>query len=104
MFKDFELLFGQWKINDIPTIKLPEDAEKAFKAVVMSFPEMRSEPIVYCGSQLVNGKNYMIIYKYISQPRMEMNMRIQTSIIKIIINEQSGDYNIVSSEVLVSGT
>lgn len=106
MFENFEKMFGQWEINDIPVIELPEDAEKAFYSVFNLFaPEIQSQPIVYCGKQVVNGINYMFIYKCTARPSMtieEPHERI--SIIKVIINEQSDKYHIVSSEVLVSST
>ena len=57
-------LMGGWTVNeDMPEYKLPEDVQTAFdEAKVVGTQYV---PVLYLGSQLVSGRNYMLICKQI---------------------------------------
>ncbi len=74
-------LVGGWKINeDMPEYKLPEDVQVAFDEVKVVGTQY--VPVLYLGSQLVSGKNYMLICKQISSTPEQSVSIVQVTIYK----------------------
>ena len=54
-------MVGTWKIPEMEPVKLPEMAATAFADVIRGLIGATYIPVLYCGEQVVNGTNYMII-------------------------------------------
>lgn len=103
MFNVFGMM-GSWKIENLKEIKLPEDVEKAFKAVTSrTMIRAINTPVLYCGHQVTKGTNYMIIY--ICQPIIDHILaefyKNDRYLNQIIINSFEGEYSLVSSVQLI---
>ena len=83
---------GGWKLEDFKGVKLPQKAASAFSTVADGMTGASYIPLLYCGTQVVNGTNYCFIALQtliLAEPRKR--------IVKVIINESlSGQYSIVS--------
>ena len=74
-------LIGGWKVNeDMPEYKLPEDVQTAFDEVKETGTEY--VPVLYLGSQLVSGRNYMLICKQILTLPEQSESVVQMTIYK----------------------
>ena len=51
---------GEWNIDDMKGCNLPQKAQSAFTAVTGGMVGADYQPVLYVGSQLVNGTNYCI--------------------------------------------
>ena len=51
---------GAWNIDDMKGCNLPQKAQSAFTAVTGGMVGADYQPVLYVGSQLVNGTNYCI--------------------------------------------
>lgn len=54
-------MVGTWKLVDMEAANLPQKAASAFAEVTANIAGAGYIPVFYCGEQLVNGTNYMII-------------------------------------------
>ncbi|GKX57538.1 hypothetical protein SOASR030_36500 [Leminorella grimontii] len=55
---------GGWNINpELAPCKLPKDVDAIFSETLGSLLGARYEPLMFCGSQVVAGMNYMFICK-----------------------------------------
>lgn len=54
-------VLGGWNIDEMKTVNLPQKAESAFTAVTGGLVGADYEPVLYVGSQLVNGVNYCVL-------------------------------------------
>ena len=54
---------GGWKYEEFENCKLPEKVETGWAQVFSDHLGVEFTPALYCGSQIVNGTNYMIIAK-----------------------------------------
>ncbi|MBQ7220760.1 MAG: hypothetical protein IJS28_07260 [Synergistaceae bacterium] len=52
---------GGWNIDEMKGCNLPQKAESAFTAVTGGMTGAEYQPVLYVGSQLVNGTNYCIL-------------------------------------------
>lgn len=52
---------GGWNIDEMKGVNLPQKAQSAFTAVTSGLTGAEYEPVLYVGSQLVNGTNYCIL-------------------------------------------
>lgn len=72
---------GSWNIDDLKGVNLPQKAQSAFTAVTGSLTGADYQPVLYVGSQLVNGTNYCILaVQRLVTPKGE------TRLVKMIIN------------------
>lgn len=55
------MVLGGWNLAEMKEAELPEEAAKAFKAVTEHLVGAGYKPVLYCGSQVVHGTNYMVI-------------------------------------------
>ena len=53
-------LLGGWNIDEMKGVNLPQKAQSAFTAVTGGIVGAEYQPVLYVGSQLVNGTNYCI--------------------------------------------
>ena len=51
---------GAWNIDEMKGCNLPQKAQSAFTAVTGGMVGADYQPVLYVGSQLVNGTNYCI--------------------------------------------
>ena len=56
-------MLGGWNINDISPCNLPQRVASAFTGALEGFLGASYEPLLYVGSQVVNGMNYAVIAK-----------------------------------------
>ena len=52
---------GGWNIDEMKGVNLPQKAQSAFTAVTGGLVGADYEPVLYVGSQVVNGVNYCVI-------------------------------------------
>ena len=54
-------VLGGWNIDEMKSVNLPQKAQSAFTAVTGGLVGAEYMPVLYVGSQLVNGTNYCIL-------------------------------------------
>ena len=54
---------GGWNIADMTPCNLPQKAASAFSAALENLLGADYEPVLYVGTQIVNGTNYGVICK-----------------------------------------
>ena len=87
---------GGWNYDDVKSCALPQKAASAFIAVTSDLVGAEYQPVLYAGSQLVNGTNYCIfaLQKAVT-PSGEVRL------MKLLINEDTrGEYRLVSVSVI----
>ena len=52
---------GGWNIDEMKGVNLPQKVQSAFTEITSGLVGAEYEPVLYVGSQLVNGTNYCII-------------------------------------------
>lgn len=89
-------MVGAWKLADMEAAKLPEKAATAFSEVTHELVGAEYVPVLYCGEQLVNGTNYMIICKQtlVTNPPAE-------HLVTMVINCSEQGSKIVSIDEIV---
>ena len=85
-------LLGGWNIDEIKSCNLPQKAASAFTAVTGGLVGADYQPVLYVGSQVVNGTNYCIFaVQKLVVPNPEKRL------VKMIINVSStGEASLVS--------
>lgn len=86
---------GGWNIDEMKSVNLPQKAQSAFIAVTGGLVGADYMPVLYVGSQIVNGTNYCIFaLQTLVVPNPEKRL------VKMIINVST---NGKASLVSVSG-
>ena len=86
---------GSWDISEIKGCNLPQKAQSAFTAVTGELVGADYQPVLYVGSQLVNGTNYCIL-----AIQTIITAEPKKNLVKVIVNVST---NGVASLVSVSG-
>ena len=60
---------GSWEYAQMKACKLPADVAKIFAEAIKGFTDVAYVPVLYVGSQLAAGMNYMIICKSLTLTR-----------------------------------
>lgn len=55
------MIVGGWKLVEFKECSLPAEVKEAFDKVYGERLGATYTPVLYCGEQIVSGKNYMII-------------------------------------------
>lgn len=85
-------MLGGWNFDDFKGANLPQKVASGFAAVFGGFTGADYQPIVYLGSQVVNGINYLVIAKQTLVTKIS-----EEHIVKIVINEApDGTFSLVS--------
>lgn len=85
-------MLGGWNFDDFKGANLPQKVASGFAAVFGGFTGADYQPIVYLGSQVVNGTNYLVIAKQTLVTKIP-----EEHIVKIVINEApDGTFSLVS--------
>ena len=87
---------GGWNYDEVKSCALPQKAASAFIAVTSELVGAEYQPVLYAGSQQVNGTNYCIfaLQKAVT-PSGEVRL------MKLVINEEPrGEYRLVSVSVI----
>ena len=87
---------GGWNYDEVKSCALPQKAASAFIAVTSDLVGAEYQPVLYAGSQQVNGTNYCIfaLQKAVT-PSGEVRL------MKLVINEEPhGEYRLVSVSVI----
>ena len=72
---------GGWNIDEMKTVSLPQKAQSAFTAVTVGITGSEYQPVLYVGSQVVNGTNYCVLaLQKIVVPEAESRL------VKMVIN------------------
>ncbi len=99
---DFGALAGGWNV-EVAVEKLPQKVATGFAQVFGEFAGAGYVPLVYCGSQVVNGTNYMIICEQtlVTNPPAK-------HVVKVVLHETlpgedaiMGEFSILSIETIV---
>ena len=88
-------VLGGWNIDEMKSVNLPQKAQSAFTAVTGGLVGAEYMPVLYVGSQLVNGTNYCIL-----AVQTIITGTPEKRLVKMIINVSS---NGTASLVSVSG-
>lgn len=86
---------GSWDISEIKGCNLPQKAQSAFTAVTGELVGADYQPVLYVGSQIVNGTNYCIL-----AIQTIITAEPKKNLVKVIVNVST---NGVASFVSVSG-
>ena len=86
---------GSWDISEIKGCNLPQKAQSAFTAVTGELVGADYQPVLYVGSQVVNGTNYCIL-----AIQTIITAEPKKNLVKVIVNVST---NGVASLVSVSG-
>ena len=83
---------GGWNIDEMKGVNLPQKAASAFISVTGSLTGADYQPVLYVGSQVVNGTNYCILaLQKLVVPNAEARL------VKMIINvDLKGNTTLVS--------
>ena len=90
-------MVGAWTLAKMDAVSLPENVASAFSAVTKGLVGAGYVPVLYCGEQIVNGTNYMIICKQtlVTNPPLE-------HLVAMVINcSVQGSCSIVSIDQIV---
>lgn len=90
-------MFGEWVIK--PSAGMPQKVATAFSEKFGEIVGASYVPIAYLGEQLVNGKNHAIL----AEQTLIVNADV-CNIVLIVMNEQAGEFSIVSIETILKGT
>ena len=85
---------GGWVVN--PSCELPQEVATVFNAAMGQITGAGYEPLLYCGSQVVRGINYMIICK---QTLVTKDQDVH--VVKVVLNTISDESSIVSIERII---
>lgn len=88
-------VLGGWNIDEMKSVNLPQKAQSAFTAVTGGLVGAEYMPVLYVGSQIVNGTNYCIL-----AVQTIITGNPEKRLVKMIINVSS---NGTASLVSVSG-
>ena len=88
-------ILGGWNIDEMKSVNLPQKAQSAFTAVTGGLVGAEYMPVLYVGSQIVNGTNYCIL-----AVQTIITGTPEKRLVKMIINVSS---NGTASLVSVSG-
>ena len=86
---------GGWNIDEMKTVNLPQKVQSAFTAVTGELVGADYMPVLYVGSQVVNGMNYCVLAK-----QTIITATPEYRLVKVIINV---DTKGVATLVSVSG-
>ena len=86
---------GSWDISEIKGCNLPQKAQSAFTAVTGELVGADYQPVLYVGSQIVNGTNYCIL-----AIQTIITAEPKKNLVKVIVNVSTSG---VASLVSVSG-
>ncbi len=90
------MTLGGWNYDEVKGVTLPQKAESAFTEVTRGLVGANYEPVLYAGSQVVNGVNYCIIALQTS-----VTAHPEQRLMKMIINvDSSGKSRLVSVNVI----
>ncbi len=85
-------MLGGWTLADFNGVKLPQKVASGFVAVTGEMVGAEYQPILFLGTQVVNGTNYCVLaVQKLVTPKTEGR------IVKVIINEATdGSFSLVS--------
>ena len=83
---------GTWDLDNIKTANLPQKAQSAFTEVTSDLVGGDYQPVLYVGSQLVNGTNHCILA--IQRPVVQ---NPNAKLVKMIVHEDlDGSASLIS--------
>ena len=90
------MILGGWNFDEVKGVNLPQQAQSAFTEVTSGLMGANYEPVLYAGSQVVNGVNYCIFALQTS-----LTAHPEQRLMKMIINvDGKGKANLVSVSVV----
>lgn len=88
---------GGWNYDEVKSCALPQKAASAFIAVTSDLVGAEYQPVLYAGSQPVNGTNYCIFAL-----QRSVTLHPETRLMKLVINEDTrGEYRLVTVSVIL---
>lgn len=95
-------LAGGWQIAEMEACNLPEKLATGFSEVVSGLVGATYVPVLFCGTQIVNGTNYMLICKQTLVTREP-----QEHLVQMVLHEDIptggiiGAFRIMSIETII---
>ncbi len=89
---------GEWKFVEMEPCNLPEQVATGFGSIFSNMHGAKYVPVLYCGEQLVHGKNHMIICRQTLRTNP-----VKESLVKVVINQlepMGNDWSVVGIEVI----
>ena len=89
-------MLGGWDISELKSCNLPQRAASAFAGAMADLVGADYEPVLYVGSQAVNGTNYCILAL-----QTLITAVPKKRLVKLIIHETlEGDYSLDTVSVI----
>ena len=88
-------VLGSWNIDEMKGCNLPQKVQSAFTSVTGELVGADYQPVLYVGSQIVNGTNYCIL-----AIQTIITAEPKKNLVKVIVNVSTSG---VASLVSVSG-
>ena len=88
-FKNNVSIMGGWNVADIQPCNLPQRVASAFTAVTEKLIGAMYEPLMYIGSQTVNGINYGVIAKQ----TVQFKGGAYEHVVVMTLNQKPGEAN-----------
>lgn len=92
---------GGWEIASMEECKLPEDVATGFSSV-NNLRGATYIPVLYCGKQVVNGRNHMLICKQILSTKEP-----EEHVVEIVLHQDftaddgAGDFCILNIKTII---
>ena len=74
-------MLGRWNVDEMKTCNLPQKVQSAFTSVTSDLEGADYQPVLYVGSQVVNGTNYCVL-----ACQTMMTASFEKNLSKLIIN------------------
>lgn len=90
---------GGWELVDMKACDLPEKVASGFAEIMSTWEGADLTPVLYCGTQTVNGVNHMIICRE--------NLVVQGTcekLVKVIVHEDAADESKSNFSILTIDT
>ena len=89
-------MLGGWDISELKCCNLPQKAASAFTGATADLVGVDYEPVLYVGSQVVNGTNYCIL-----AVQTLLTAQPKKRLVKLIIHESlHAEYKLHSVSVI----
>ncbi|MDW2799206.1 hypothetical protein RZO55_16655 [Clostridium boliviensis] len=93
---------GNWVLEEFTPCELPKEVADGFEQVMSKLVGVRYTPLLYAATQIVAGKNHMIICKSI--PAV---LNPQSSLVSVYLHEalpvDGGDFQLLSVQQIKIG-
>ncbi len=92
------MLTGGWTLAPMQACDLPQNVATGFTQVFGNLEGADYTPVLYCGTQVVNGTNHMIICR-----QNLVTLEKEEHLVKVVLNEapNGGKWTMVLTEQII---